>query len=246
MHPFIDLTGQHILITGASSGIGQACAVLAAEYGATCILSGRDATKLEATRQMLPHTNAHTIIPCDLASPTNILPLVEQAAQTAKTTAFIHAAGTSLVQPITFHNPEVAARVFQINYHAFIEIVHLLTKKRYATNPSIVAISSVSATRGWRGGSAYAGTKGALCASVKALAVELASKGIRINTVMPATIDTPLLRQTTPDLDALSHTHPLGVGQPLDVARAAIFLISQAATYITGTDLVVDGGFLAQ
>ena len=117
---------------------------------------------------------------------------------------------------------------------------------------SVVAISSVSAMAGWRCGALYSGTKGALSSTVRSLALELISKKIRVNAVLPSNINTPMfdtLSSTVQDEEGkrrLRDAQPLGVGEPVDVAHAVTFLLSDAARFITGSNLVVDGGYLAQ
>ena len=112
-------------------------------------------------------------------------------------------------------------------------------------------MSSVSSTAGWAGGSLYAGSKGALDAAVRALAVELAPRRIRVNSVCPSHVRTPLFESLTSGMDeaarrALIARQPLGLGEPEQVASAICFLISDAASFITGVSLPVDGGYLAQ
>ena len=138
-----------------------------------------------------------------------------------------------------------------INYFAFLELVKWFSKKKYSTGGSVVGISSVSGAAGWMGGALYGGTKGAMDSSVRSLAIELATKNIRVNSIVPSNIRTPMLDDmiSVGGEDAVRQIlvkQPLGLGEPEDVAHAVAFLLSDAARFITGTQLVVDGGYLAQ
>ena len=137
------------------------------------------------------------------------------------------------------------------NYWAFLELVKVFTKKKYSAGSSVVAISSVSARVGWPGGSLYCGSKGALDASMRALALELAPRNVRVNSVVPSNIRTPMYDEIIAvggdeATRQILAKQPLGLGEPEDVAHAVAFLLSDAARFITGTQLVVDGGYLAQ
>ena len=140
--------------------------------------------------------------------------------------------------------------IFTVNYFSFMLLVRHFIRKTASDGGSIVAISSVAACSGWQGLSAYAGTKGALNASIRSLAVELADKGFRVNSIMPSNIDTDMLKEMTSvlnedEIEQLKKKQPLGFGAPEDVANAVAFLLSPASKFITGTLLPVDGGYTA-
>lgn len=247
----MELTGKRILITGASSGIGKASAVLTAKLGANLVLIGRNQERLDETLSQLDGSG-HVAIPFDLSKIEDIGSLFEVACKdNQKLQGIVHSAGIRPVLPVQSVSFAQMKDVMATNYWAFLELTKQFSKKNYSSGGSIVAISSVSALAGWPGGSLYCGSKGALDASMRALALELVSKKIRVNSVVPSNIRTPMFEDGTDtaseaSMTALLAKQPLGLGEPEDVAQAAAFLLSDAARFITGTQLVVDGGYLAQ
>lgn len=250
-NPFA-LTGKRILITGASSGIGRACAEVCARLGAALLLVGRNEQRLGETLAALTG-NGHETAAADLADPAEIAGLfARHVGPDAPLAGMIHAAGIAPIAQLNMTTPETVNEVMSVNYYSFLELTKELSKKRHrAPTVSLVAVSSVSACAGWRGGVLYAGSKGALEAAVRSMAVELAEKKIRVNTVVPSNIQTPLYDEMI-RLDpvgmnaALEKKQPLGIGRPEDVACACAYLLSDAARFVTGSALVVDGGYLAQ
>lgn len=248
----MDLIGRRILITGASSGIGRACAILASQLGATCLLVARRQDALEQTRQMMERAAVHEILPCDLSKLETIPALMDVAIKGGKLNGLVHASGVCPAAPIGYQSLDEAKAAMEINYFSFLALMQAVFKKRYFEAGSVVAVSSIAAEVGWGGVSAYAGTKGALSASVRSLAIEFAPKQIRVNAIQPSNIKTPMFDavagevNTAEGLAELKKKQPLGIGEPEDVANAVCFLLSNAAKFITGTNLVVDGGYLAQ
>lgn len=247
----MDLTGRRILVTGASSGIGRACAVTAASLGARTVLVARDQGRLEETLGMLAG-QGHLIVPCDLGKLDDIASVFDAACKEGdKLDGLVHAAGIGPATPIQVVTPRVMNEVMTINFFSFMEMVRLFTRKRFSNGGSIVAISSVSGVVGWQGVSLYGASKGAIDSAVRALAIELAPRGFRVNSIVPSNIQTPMFDAIIAvggetARDQIAAKQPLGLGEPEDVANAAAFLLSQASRFITGTQLVVDGGYLAQ
>lgn len=244
-----DLSGKRVLVTGASSGIGRACAVCAAELGATVILTGRRQDALETTLSECKGSG-HLIVSGDISSPEFVKDLAEKS---EKIDGLVHAAGIAPMCPVGMLTADQVESVMRTNYCSFIELMKYYSKNKYR-NPhlSVVAVSSVSARCGWGGGSVYCASKGALSASVRALAMELAAKGIRVNAVSPSNIKTPLYDAGASDMNdevslkELIKKQPLGLGEPKQVAWPVCFLLSDAASFVTGVDMAVDGGYLAQ
>jgi len=248
MTPF-SLTGKHVLVTGASSGIGRACAICASQLGASVVMTGRRQSALEETFEQCAG-EGHLIVAGDITSADFVKELVEKS---GKLDGLVHAAGVAPMCPVGMLASDSVEPAMRTNYYSFLELMKYCSKNKYRNGKlSVVAISSVSAEVGWGGGSVYCGSKGALSASVRALAVELAPKGIRINAVCPSNIRTPLYEQGASDMNdeaslgELLKKQPLGLGEPEQVAWPACFLLSEAASFITGVNLPVDGGYLAR
>lgn len=244
-----ELTGKRILITGASSGIGRACAIAASRLGATLVLTGRRSAELEHTKSLCRGED-HRLVSGDVALPEFVGELAERC---GKLDGLVHAAGIGPMCPVGLLEREQAEAVMRVNYFAFLELMKYFSKRKYRNDRfSVVAVSSVAAFAGWGGISAYCGSKGALSASVRALAMELAPKGIRVNAVCPSNIKTPMYEAGASDLNdeialkELLKKQPLGLGMPEDVAWPVCFLLSDAARFVTGVNLPVDGGYLAQ
>lgn len=246
----LNLEGKRILVTGASSGIGRACAIMLSELGASVILTGRRADALDETWRRMENHDLHLIYPCDITSAAEVAELVKVG---GKIDGLVHAAGIAPMCPIGFIDNGSIESVMKTNYFSFLELMKHYSKiKNRGQKLSVVAISSVSAEVGWSAGTLYCGSKGALSASVRSLALELAPKGIRVNAVCPSNIKTPLYDAGAADMNteeglaALKAKQPLGLGMPEQVASAVAFLISGASSFITGVNLPVDGGYLAQ
>lgn len=248
MNPFV-LTGKRILVTGASSGIGRACAICAAKLGATVVLTGRRQGALDESLDKCIGAG-HMTIAGDITSSAFVRQLAEDG---GKIDGLVHAAGIASMCPVGMLTLEEVESVMRTNYYSFWELMKYYSKNKFRNGKlSVVAVSSVSAESGWGGGGAYCGSKGALSASVRALAMELASKGVRVNAVCPSNIKTPLYEAGALDINdesslkELIKKQPLGLGDPEQVAWPVCFLLSDAASFITGVNLPVDGGYLAQ
>lgn len=250
MYNPMDLTGKRILVTGASSGIGQACAQMISRLGGQVVLVGRDESRLVETRNCLDG-DGHLVLPHELSDLDGMEKLFTTAcADGRKLNGLVHAAGVSASMPLSLTSPELVERILTINFKAFLFLCKHYAKKKFGDGGSIVGLSSVAAMSGQPSLSIYCGSKSALDAAAAALALELIPKRIRVNTVLPSYIRTPMVSEAEKSLPPESFqrivdSHPMGMGEPEDVAHAVAFLLSDAAKYITGTHLVVDGGYLA-
>lgn len=250
------LDGKRILVTGASSGIGQACAIYAARLGATVILTGRRLQALEETRAACAIDALRPVVLAgDLADASFAGSLPEAIlSAVGPLDGFVHAAGNGPAIPIGVASARLLDESMKVNYCAFMLLMQAFSKRKFATAGfSAVAVSSISAEVGWAGGSLYSGSKGALSAAVRSLAMELAPKGTRVNAVCPGYVKTPLFDSVAGSgmsgdegRSRLLAKQPLGLGRPEQIASAVCFLLSEAASLITGVNLPVDGGFSAQ
>jgi NAD(P)-dependent dehydrogenase (short-subunit alcohol dehydrogenase family) len=237
------------LITGAASGFGRSLAKkLSSSH--RLVLADIDAGKIEATRSACA-ASRHLLWARDLSRPEGVG--AELAAMLEKENIgiehFIHSAGIFGLQYARAHDMAFVARVFNVNLFSAIEIIRTLAQKRanHGALRSITFISSVGSRIGATGQYVYAASKGAVNGMCLALAVELAP-AVRVNAVLPSIIETGMNSGefSKPEFVAsMKAMHPLGLGRPDDVADAVEFLISDHARWITGQELVVDGGRLA-
>ncbi len=250
MYNPMDLTGKRILVTGASSGIGRACAVVLSRLNAEVVLVARNEERMRETFDLM-QVNQHMIVPYDLMDGDNMETVFVKVCESGrKLSGLVHAAGISASVPLQMTTPKLLHGIMTLNFTAFLMLTRQYAKKKYSAGGSIVGISSVAACAGQPTLSGYCGSKGALEAAVRSLALELVSKNIRVNSVVPSYIRTPMQAEAADILPAEAYQlivsrHPMGLGEPEDVANAIAFLLSDASKFITGTNLVVDGGYLA-
>lgn len=248
--PF-SLEGHRILVTGASGGLGRATAVLAGRMGAQVILTGRDGARLEETRALLDGTG-HGVEVRDLGD-TAAIPawMAGLCARYGPLTGLAHAAGIQIVRPLRILDDAVLNETMAANLNTALALTKGFRQKTVcASGGSIVLFSSVMALAGQPGQAAYSASKGALVSMCRSLALELARDGIRINCAAPGLVETGMstrLRETLPaaQYDAVKAMHPLGLGVPENIAAPVVFLLSSASAWITGTTLVIDGGYTA-
>lgn len=253
MSHLIDLTDKHILITGASSGIGRACAIAASRSGAIVTLVARRLELLEDVRSQMENAARHRCVQLDLSNLEMIKSALEEIVKTQKLDGLIHSAGSFSAVPVGLISMAEAQKAFDLNVLSFLEMMKWCSKRKFINEGfASVAISSVSAMAGFSGGVLYSATKGALSAMVRSLAIELAPKQIRVNAICPSNVKTPMFDAIAGDLnDAhaladLLKKQPLGFGEPEQIASVACFLLSEGSSFITGVNLPVDGGYLAQ
>lgn len=240
------LDGRRILITGASSGIGRATAIACAEAGAaSCLLIGRNREALEATASMLTDGCEGIVKVCDLSDASA---MEEMVVEINAVDGVVCNAGINKMRPLQFCNETDLKDIFSVNCFAPMLLVRqLVKKKKIAKDSSIVFTASISGYSNVSvGNSVYGASKSALSAYMKYAALELAPKSIRCNAVHPGRIETPLIHSgvtSEEDIARDIQRYPLGrYGRPEEVARSIVYLLSDAAAWITGTDLVIDGG----
>ncbi|AUG56831.1 MAG TPA: SDR family oxidoreductase [Acetivibrio sp.] len=247
----IDIKGKRILVTGASSGIGRETSKLLSQLGALVVLVSRNEYNLENTKNMLDGTG-HISVPFDLTNINGIVELVDGiVAKAGPMDGLVHCAGIDYTAPLKLTKYKNYSQLFDLNLFSFIELVKGFTKKdNYSKNgASIVAVSSVMGSIPAPGLTAYAASKAAMDNVVKTFALEFAPLNIRFNTVVAAYVNTEMFKRmsrmiTEEQINVLMSKIPLGLGEPADIANPIVFLLSNAAKWITGTNMVVDGGYL--
>jgi len=239
-----DLSGKTILVTGASSGIGKQAAVTISNHGGNVIITGRNEERLQQTLSGLKKGD-HKSIAADLKNPSDIDTLLEQLPEL---NGIVHSAGITTHLPAKFIRQQDIDEIFDINYNVPVLLTaQLLKKKKVLNNSSIVFLSSIATKYPYFGGSVYSSTKSAIEAYSRVLALELASKKIRSNCLLPSFVQTPMVEDAGKTiskdvLEKFEKMMPLGFGEPEDVANAIVFFLSDASKWITGTNLVLGGG----
>jgi NAD(P)-dependent dehydrogenase (short-subunit alcohol dehydrogenase family) len=248
-----ELTDKVIVITGASSGIGRACAVSCSQQGAKIAVLGRNEGRLQETISLLAGKQ-HKSYSIDLKNYSAYQSLVETIVNDLGIiSGFIHSAGIETVLPLKLTEPTHFENAFAVNVISAFEMTKHIIKKKHInqSGASMIYISSVMGVVGQPAKAVYSATKGALIAGTRSLALELARNKIRVNCVSPAMVRTgmsrALLDKVTPEaLVEIQKAHPLGIGEADDIANACVFLLSDSSRWITGTNLLVDGGYTAQ
>ena len=253
-NPF-SVSDKTILVTGASSGIGRATSVELSRMGARVVLFGRNPEKLNQTLSLLSNKEIHLHFAFDLMDEEarkNVISEIKKRIDYLD--ALVHCAGISSTSVLRSLKIEKLNKHFEINVNSgFMLAKELISKKNalIGSGASIVFLSSVMASVGEVGKMAYAMSKGAVLAGVKSMALELAEKEIRVNAVSPGVVETPMssssfYSKNEERLEKIKNLHPLGLGKPQDVAHACVYLASDASRWVTGSNLLIDGGYTAR
>lgn len=243
-NPF-SLENKTILVTGASSGIGKAIAIECSKMGAKVVITGRNEQRLQETYKQLEGLQPAYIV-ADLSKKEEIETLVNQI---DCLNGLVNCAGLTIPKPFKFLQEEDIQEVMTVNFNAPLLLTQLLIKKRKLRKASsIVFISSISGTKiSYIGNSIYSASKGAINGICKGLALELASQQIRVNSVIPGMVETNIVsggEVTQEQLEADKQKYPLKrYGKPEEVAHAVVYLLSDASSWATGSNLLIDGGY---
>ena len=246
----IDLKDKLILIVGASSGIGAETARKVAGQGAKVILVARRQAELEQVCLSIGADKAKYYA-SDISDPEVIEELIDRiVSENGKLDGMVYSAGIVDDVPLKYLDHSRLMRTFNINYFSFIECLRQISKKKnYNKGMRIVAISSVSSLLGEKAHTSYAASKAAIDASVRCLAKELWEKGIVLNSVQPGMIRTRVYDEFLEKMgddgsanEAIKKNQYAGIGEPVDVANAVAFLLSEDSKFIVGTSLPIDGG----
>jgi NAD(P)-dependent dehydrogenase (short-subunit alcohol dehydrogenase family) len=241
----IDFSGKKFLVSGASSGIGRACALRIASAGGELVVIGRNKASLEDLEVQSPK-----VFTLDLTEEAAVRALIPHLkAEVGPLDGCVLAAGIHTFRPLMMENYQDIQRPWMINTQASLGFLAQLLKARLiAKDASVVLFSSAAAHKAGAGAVSYAASKGAIESATHALALELASQRIRVNAISAGVVRTPmsegfLRRLTAEQLAGLEASHPMGFGEPDDIAGPVMFLLSNQASWITGAVLPVDGGY---
>jgi 3-oxoacyl-[acyl-carrier protein] reductase len=247
------LLNHRILVTGASadSAIGFGICHELAIQGAQLVLLGRRTAMLEQTRNAIANPERHSIVVTDLKEIDGITKCVKEISMGGSLKGLVHSASFQGYSPLSLVTAKQFDEYFHLNVAAPLMLAKGLRQKGVCSNgASIVLIGSVAGLRGQKARSLYAASKAALVSLTQSLALELADKSIRVNCIAPAVVlgakaneQFKLLAESQRRL--LLNAHPMGLGQPVDIAKATAFLLSSESSWVTGVTLPVDGGYLA-
>lgn len=248
MNTLFDLKGKNVIVTGAGSGIGQETSRTISKLGAFVIML--DISKdglIETANEMSKDSYVYKVV--DLSNIDSLSSIISEfVSNYGLIDGLVHCAGISSRKPLNMLKPEGFDKIMRVNVYSFVELVKQIVRKgNYAENASIVAISSVSSIKGYKAKTEYCMSKAALDAVIRCLAVELIEKRIRINSIMPGIVDTPMAIKTR-NLNAAINagsddsSQPLGNCQPIEIANMIAYLLSEKACSITGTSIKIDGG----
>ena len=240
-NPF-SLSGKTILVTGASSGIGRGIAIACAGMGAQLILTGRNITRLQETLASL-EGEGHSYIAADLTDAKERVALVEQLPALH---GVVHCAGVGSRVPCKMLTQEDIDHVLKPNTEAPMLLqAELLSEKKLQKGASVVIIASAAANMPVAGNAVYSASKAAMVAYAKCLAQELAPRQIRVNSISPTMVwtDLALVGASTEQLTEAEKQYPLKrYGQPQDIAHLAVYMLSDASGWMTGSDVQITGG----
>jgi NAD(P)-dependent dehydrogenase (short-subunit alcohol dehydrogenase family) len=246
MNPF-SLEGKTILVTGASSGIGRGIAIACAKMGGTVILNGRNEERLQETLSVLEGKN-HQILVGDLSKQEDLQRMADTLPELQ---GWVNSAGIPKVCPIKHFDRKDVEEIFNVNITSTMLLLSMLVKKKkLKRGASVVLISSISGVYiGTAGDTSYCASKGAVNGFTKGAAIELAGQGIRVNSISPGLVPTNILDLAnaksgdTHVVNTMTEKYPLKrLGKPEDIGNGAVYLLSDASSWITGQNLVIDGG----
>ncbi|WP_028902274.1 SDR family NAD(P)-dependent oxidoreductase [Prevotella sp. P6B4] len=250
-NPF-SLEGKTIIVTGASSGIGRQCAIDCSRMGAKVAIIGRNEERLNETLSLM-EGRGHTMFSYDFAQLDGIKDFITLiVSEIGKIDGVLCAAGMEKSAPMKLLKPSDYEEIMKVNTISAFELVRQATGVKVINTPaSIVFISSITSVIARTTTAAYSASKGALVSGARVMASELAKRNIRVNCISPGTILTPLMQNylsqlSEEDYQKRVNGFPLGLGETTDVSNACIYLLSDASRWITGQNIVVDGGYTIQ
>jgi NAD(P)-dependent dehydrogenase (short-subunit alcohol dehydrogenase family) len=252
--PVNGFSNEWVLVSGATSGIGRAIAVELVRHGARVVLIGRRRPQLEETAAKCGDASRSQVLELDLGRTEQIAPAITAlAARIGRVYGLCHSAGLVQTLPLAATKPERLRAMMEVNLVAGLELARALTRREVLDEQggSILWIASIYAHVGAPGQIGYAATKGAITSAVRSMALELVPRKVRVNCISPGLVKTSMTdaahsRMSVEQWARLEALHPLGAGQPEDIARAAVFMLDPRNRWMTGSDLVIDGGYTLQ
>lgn len=238
---------QNFVVTGASSGMGKQIAIELAEAGANVLAIARGKDALLLLQELYPHRISISAVDvCDgKILEDSITNFVKEK---GKLDGAVHAAGITMFTPLRVYDDNVAKTIMDISFWAGTKLLQICTKNKNSKNgSSFVMFSSVMGKKPDKGTFSYAASKAGLCSAARAFAKEVANREVRINTISPGWVITNMTKglDETNNLEDVNKNHILGLGKPEDVSGVVLFMLSDRSKWMTGTDIVVDGGYLA-
>lgn len=250
-NPF-SLEGKTILVTGASSGIGRQCAIDCSKMGAKVVAVARNQERLNETLALL-EGSGHRSYSYDFSNSEGIADLVSTiVVECGRIGGMIYAAGVEKTLPFKLLKPADYTEILNVNAISAFEMIRNVSSiknfSKLENGGGVVLIASITATIARIGTAAYSASKGAMVSTARVLASELASRKIRVNCISPGTVLTPLMQNYLNKLSEEDYKKridgfPLGLGETADISNACIFLLSDASRWITGQNIIIDGGY---
>lgn len=242
------ISNKKILVTGASSGIGLALCEYLVNNSCDVVAVGRDIKKIEH----LIENEKFIFVALDLNNFNEYDSLFDRNLNQVKFDGFVHCAGMEETLPISLYSTDKITNIFKLNVFSGIELLRFFSKKKYSNDAaSVVFISSVMGELGQPGKLGYCATKAAILGVVKSSALELAKRKIRVNSISPGVVNTPMTKKLfdlieDDNIKRIADMHPLGLGEVEDVVPILAFLLSNNSKWITGQNIKIDGGYSIQ
>ncbi len=248
----MSLDGRIVLVTGASSGIGRETSILLSRLGAKVVLVGRNREQLQVTADRLEGAE-YRIEPFDLNQLAEINDWLKRiGTEEGGLHGLVHCAGMQMTRPLRVMSQDNIDQILRVNFLAAVQLAKCFRQRGVCQKPSsIVFVSSIMGLVSLPALSIYSASKSALDGFCRSLALEYAGEGIRVNCVSPGHVHTEMTDQVAQQMPAeqyesLRAAHPLGFGLAIDVANAIAFLLADSGRWVTGTNMVVDGGYTAK
>lgn len=241
-----EFTNKRFVVTGASSGIGNHIAEELAKAGANVLAIARREDNLKILQDKYPDKIEFAAI--DVIDFEALNSALDKYAEKGQVNGSLHAAGINKFTPLRVFDWKVAEQIIKTSLYAGIELVRILSQRKFAAETSShILLSSVAANEGPMGFTAYSAAKSGLLGAIRPMAMELASKNIRVNAISPGWITTEMTKGIENyypvGIDEIIKSHPLGIGSLEDVSNLALFLLSDESKWITGANIVIDGGY---